>query len=193
MITPEDLDITDWPRVTQVLSATGISDFSKIRNADFYLQRGQDIHLICESIDKGESDWWSDGDLAGYANAYQLFKKETGFIPELIEHPVFNEVRKYRGTLDRTGRFPNRKRKAIVDIKSGVVADWTRLQTIAYANCLPNPEEFERYGLSLAGNGKYKLTAPFDNDLADRNYFFSLVNAVHGRSIYGKAESWEGE
>ncbi len=186
----QPLDIESWPRVTQVLSTTGISDFSKIRNGDFYLQRGQDIHMICESIDKDEPDYWSDGDLAGYAAAYQLFKQETGFVPDLIEHPVYNDVRKYKGRLDRTGRFPSRKLKALGDIKSGFVADWVRLQTAAYAACIPDAESYERFGLSLAGNGKYKLSF-FDNYIQDRNYFFALVSTVHGRSIYGKAESLE--
>lgn len=188
---PPEIDITEWPRVTQILQATGISDFSKIRNAEFYLERGQDIHMICESIDKGEPDYWSDGDLAGYARSYINFKTETGFVPELIEHPVYQEARKYKGTLDRTGRFPKHKFKALLDIKSGIVADWTRLQTAAYLACLPDPENYDRYGLSLGPNGKYKLTAPFDNFSSDRNYFYSLVATVHGRSIYGKAESLE--
>ncbi len=187
-----DIDITSWPRVTQILQATGISDFSKIRNADFYLERGQDVHMICESIDKGEPDYWSDGDLAGYAQSYINFKTETGFIPELIEHPVYHDLRKYKGTLDRIGRFPAFKQKALGDIKSGIVAGWTALQTAAYTATQAEPESFKRFGLSLSGTGKYKLTW-FDNYRGDINYFFSLVATVHGRSIYGKAEDWEGK
>ena len=188
-----NLDISNWPRVTAILQATGVSDFSGIRNAAFYLERGQDVHMICESIDKGEPDYWSEDDLAGYAAAYQKFKVDTGFVPDLIEHPVYNEQRQYKGTLDRTGKFPNRKLKAIVDIKSGIVADWVRLQTAAYLACLPEPDSYERFGLALGKDGKYKLTAPFDNFVADRNVFFSLVNTVHARTIYGKTESLEGE
>ncbi len=189
MSTPA-LDISAWPRVTAVLQATGITDFSKIPNGPFYLERGGDVHLLCEDIDRGNPDWWSDGDLAGYAAAYQLFKTETGFVPDLIEHPVYNEKRRYKGTLDRTGKFPSRKLKALGDIKSGFVADWVRLQTAAYLDCIPEPDSYERFGLSLSKTGKYKLTF-FDNYIQDRNYFHSLVNAIHGRSIYGGAVALE--
>lgn len=191
MSAPE-ISIESWPRVTQILQATGISDFSKIRNAEFYLERGQDVHLICADIDRGIPDYWSDSDLAGYAQAYLNFKAESGFVPDLIEHPVYNEIRKYRGTLDRTGRFPAFKGPNLLDIKSGIVADWTALQTAGYTATLPEPETFRRWGLSLAKTGKYKLTE-FKNYRSDVNYFYSLVATVHGRSIYGKAESWEGE
>lgn len=192
MIETPALEITDWPRVTRILEATGISDFSKIRNADFYLQRGQDVHMICESIDKGEPDYWSGTDLEGYAQSYINFKTETGFVPQLIEHPVYHDIWKYKGTLDRTGRFAAFTGPNLVDIKSGIVAEWTALQTAAYTGCLLEPETFRRWGLSLSKAGKFKLTE-FKNYRSDINYFYSLVAAVHGRSIYGKAEAWEGE
>jgi hypothetical protein len=188
----ENLDITAWPRVTQILQATGISDFSKIKNSEFYLERGSDVHLICQDIDKGVPDWWSDTDLAGYAQSYINFKAETGFIPDLIEHPVYHDIRKYKGTLDRTGRFAAFKGPNVVDIKSGIVAEWTALQTAGYTGCLTEPETYRRWGLSLSKTGKYKLTE-FKNYRSDINYFYSLVATVHGRSIYGKAEDWEGE
>lgn len=191
MSAPE-ISVENWPRVTQILQATGISNFSKIRNAEFYLERGQDVHLICADIDRGIPDYWSGSDLEGYAKAYILFKQESGFVPDLIEHPVYNDLRKYKGTLDRTGHFPAFKNKAIGDIKSGIVCAWVALQTAAYNACLPEPETYKRFGLSLAKNGKYKLTW-FENYRSDVNYFYSLVATVHGRSIYGKAESWEGE
>lgn len=185
-------EIKYFPRVTAILSATGLSDFSQIRNSEFYLERGSDIHLICADIDRGVPDYWSDSDLSGYASAWIEFKKQTGFQPDLIEEPVVNDIRRFRGTLDRTGTFPHIKNKILLDIKSGVIAKWVALQTAAYASCLPEPESFRRFGIALAGNGKYKLTE-FENYRSDSNYFFSLVATVHGRSIYGKAESWEGE
>jgi hypothetical protein len=181
-------DITQWPRVTKVLELTGISDFSKIRNAEFYLQRGGDIHMICESIDKGEPDYWSGSDLDGYAKAWIAFKAETLFVPDLIEHPVYHDLRRYKGTLDRTGKFPTAK-KVLIDIKSGICAEWVALQTAAYASCLPDPETYKRIGVSLSGNGKFKITE-FNNYRQDSNTFFSLVATVYGRELYGKASDF---
>jgi hypothetical protein len=177
-------DITQWPRVTKVLELTGISDFSKIRNAEFYLQRGGDIHMICESIDKGEPDYWSGSDLDGYAKAWIAFKAETLFVPDLIEHPVYHDLRRYKGTLDRTGKFPTAK-KVLIDIKSGIVADWTALQTGAYAATFVDGDEYERYGVSLSATGKWKMTQ-FKDYRTDSNFFFSLVASLYAKEHYGK-------
>src|SRR4026207_565083 len=67
---PPPLDISSWPRVTRILEATGVADYSKIPNAEFYLSRGKDVHMICEDIDKGMPDYWTGGELAGYADAW---------------------------------------------------------------------------------------------------------------------------
>lgn len=186
-------DIALWPHVTTILGATGIADFSKIRNADYYLQRGSDVHMVCESIDRGEPDYWTETDLEGYANAWKRFKDETCFTPELIEHPVYHEVRRYQGRLDRTGFFEGAERRCLLDMKSGIVADWVRLQTAAYSACLERPETIARYGLQLRKDGSYKLSQAFKDYRQDSNYFFSLVATVHGRTIYGRTEILEGE
>lgn len=186
-------DLNSWPRVTQILEATGIADYSRIPSSEIYLQRGADIHMMCESVDKGEPDYWTGTELEGYVRAYIRFKEETLFRPELIEHPVYNEVRRYRGTLDRLGKFGDGRDKVLIDIKSGIVAEWVRLQTAAYAACLDFPEKMLRYGLQLRRDGNYRLSEPFKDYRTDSNYFFSLVATIHGRSIYGKAEIMEGE
>ena len=190
---PPPLDISSWPRVTRILEATGVADYSKIPNAEFYLSRGKDVHMICEDIDKGMPDYWTGGELAGYADAWKRFKEETGFVCELIEYPAYHEVRRYKGTLDRTGRFANSKARILLDIKSGIVADWVRLQTAAYAACLEHPEAIVRHGLQLSKDGKFKLSEPFTDYRQDSNIFFSLVSTVHARTIYGKTEIMEGE
>jgi hypothetical protein len=190
---PPKIDISAWPRVTAILEATGIADYSKIPNAEFYLQRGSDVHMVCESIDRGEPDYWTGTDLEGYANAWKKFKDEAKFQAELIEHPVYHENRRYKGTLDRTGRFGNFRDRVLLDLKSGIVADWVKLQTAAYAACLDQPEGIIRYGLQLKKDGNYKLSEPFKDYRSDSNYFFSLVSTVHGRTIYGKTEILEGE
>jgi hypothetical protein len=178
------LDLSLWPRVTQILSATGVSDFSKIRNAEFYLQRGQDIHMITASIDANEPDYWTGTDLEGYAKAWINFRSETGFVPSLVEYPVYHEARQYKGTLDRTGKLPKYK-KVILDIKSGIVADWTALQLAAYESCLPDAGEYYRIGVSLSANGKFKISE-FADYRRDSQMFFALVASVHARREYGQ-------
>lgn len=190
---PPPLAIADWPRVTYILEATGVVDYSRIPNAEFYLSRGSDVHMIAADIDSELPDYWSDGDLAGYAAAWVKFKQETGFKPELIEHPVYHEGRRYKGTLDRLGKFGAGRDRVLLDIKSGIVADWVKLQTAAYAACLEKPETILRYGLQLKKDGNYKLSEPFKDYRTDSQYFFCLVSTLHGRTLYGKTEILECE
>jgi hypothetical protein len=188
MATAQPDDIQSWPRVTEILRATGIADFSGIRNAEFYLQRGSDVHMVCESIDKGESDYWTGTDMEGYAAAWKKFCLETDWRSELIEHSVSHPQRQYRGTLDRVGRFGESAHRVLLDIKSGIVADWVRLQTAAYAACLEDPASIHRCGLQLKKTGDYAVSPAFKDYRQDSNYFFSLVSTIHGRTIYGKTE-----
>jgi hypothetical protein len=179
--------VAAWPSVTWILAQTGIVDYSGIRNADYYLERGADVHLIAESISKGETEWWAEGELSGFGQAWKQFLADTGFKVEFSEYAVFHPVRRYRGTLDVVGHFPREKNtRTLIDIKSGIVADWTALQTAAYAACLPEPEKIRRIGLQLKANGSFRVTSEYLNYRIDSSYFFSLVNTVHGRSLYGK-------
>src|SRR2546430_413548 len=77
------------PSVTQVLSLSGISDVSRI--PPHILERaaaiGTAVHVACELLDQDDLDLDSvDPLLAGYVLAYQKFRAESGFAPELIEH-----------------------------------------------------------------------------------------------------------
>ncbi len=178
-----------WPRVTHILKATGVADFTKIPNAEYYLQRGTDVHMICDSVDRNEPDYWTGGDLEGYAAAWIKFKENSGFVPRLIEGQVYNVQRMYRGTLDRFGHFDDDPDdRVLLDIKSGIVADWVALQTAAYAACLDSPQTIRRFGLQLKKDGTYRLSPEFKDYRRDSNYFFALVATIHGRTLYGRTE-----
>ena len=207
MSQPEKPDTALWPSVTFILETTGIADFSQIPNGDLYKQRGSDIHMICESIDLGEPDYWSDGELAGYAQAWEAFRRDTDFRPVLIETRVAHEQRRYKGRLDRAGYFGSGMDLVVLDLKGGIVAEWVRLQTAAYAACLPDlkkydpqlpdtflhPEKSKRCGVQLRKDGRYTISAEYKDYRADSNYFFSLVATVHGRSLYGKTLIDDGD
>lgn len=179
--------IADWPRVTWILQAAGIADFSKIPNGEFYMQRGQDVHLICADIDSGIPDYWTGGDLEGYAKAWIAFKEDTGFRPSMIETPVNHPQRRYRGTLDRVGTFGDSPDRVLLDIKAGIVAAWVPLQTAAYAACLDEPAKIKRCGVQLKSNGRYVVSPEYKDYRTDSNTFFCLVASVHARGLYGKA------
>lgn len=185
---PQQPDTDSWPSVTGILKATGIADFSRLPNAELYLQRGSDVHMVCDSIDKEEPDYWTGTELEGYANAWKKFRLETEWRTLFIEARVLNPQRRYRGTLDRLGFFGQNTTRVLLDIKSGIVADWVKLQTAGYAACLEEPQTIQRCGVQLKKTGDYVLSAAYPDYRQDSNYFFSLVATVHGRTIYGKTE-----
>jgi hypothetical protein len=178
--------IATFPRVTWILETTGISDFAKIPNGDFYKQRGADVHMITADIDNGRPDYWTGGDLEGYAKAWIAFKQDTQFNPLLVESPVHHEQRQYRGTLDRVGTFGSSSDRILLDIKAGIVADWVPLQTAAYASCLPEPQKIKRCGVQLKKDGHYAVSPEYKDYRRDSNTFFCLVATVHARTVYGK-------
>src|SRR6185295_16150549 len=96
--TSTPLERESWPRVTQILQATGIADFSKIPNSEFYLQRGTDVHMVCADITQAIPDNWTGGELEKYAVAWEKFLEDTRFKPQMVEQSVFHEQRRYRGT-----------------------------------------------------------------------------------------------
>jgi hypothetical protein len=184
-LTPEQIE--KFPRVTEILKATGIADFAQIPNIEYYLQRGTDVHQICADIAQGGiPDYWTGSELEGYAVGFQSFLADTRFKPQLIEHSVHHPLRRYRGTMDYLGTFGDDPTLVLPDLKSGIVAEWVKLQTAAYASCLPNPEKIRRMGLQLKKNGTYALSPEYKDYRTDSQYFFSLVAAVHGRTLYGK-------
>lgn len=178
--------IATFPRVTWILEATGISDFSKIPNGDFYKQRGTDVHMATVDVDTAIPDYWTGTDLEGYVNAWKAFKEDTQFHPLLIESQVHHEQRQYRGTLDRVGTFGDSIDRVLLDIKAGIVADWVPLQTAAYAACLPEPQKIKRCGVQLKKDGRYVVSPEYKDYRSDSNTFFCLVATVHARTHYGK-------
>src|SRR6185369_17788774 len=78
------------PSVTQVLKTAGfINDQSYSEEGS---NRGAAVHKACEYLDRDELDWDSlHSTIRPYVKAYRRFKDQTGFLPELIEHQVYNE------------------------------------------------------------------------------------------------------
>lgn len=186
------MDSNSWPRVTQILAATGVADFSQIPNAEFYLQRGQDVHLACADINRGDvPDYWTGSEIEGFCVAWQSFLQETRFKPTHTEYSVVNPTHRYRGTLDDLGYFGDNTDRVLLDVKGGIVAEWVKLQTAAYAACLSDPHKIRRFGVQLSAKGKYAISPEYKDFRVDSQYFFALAATVHGRTLYGKAHLLE--
>ena len=166
------LDGKEIPSVTQILQGAGLVDYSMLDEAtrNFAMGRGSAVHLATELYDQNDLDMDSlDPCLLPYLSAWQQFRKDTGFKPNIIEGVVANILYEYAGTFDRTGFLNNQR--IIIDIKSNDIPWWTALQLAAYEKCLP--DYYARYAIALRKDGTYRLK-PFRNPLDWENFVAAL-------------------
>jgi len=106
----EDIHVYTWrgvilPSVTGILKDVGIIDTAWYNEAARL--RGSYVHLACALEDRGNLDWSTlDPVLVPYVEAWVRFKRESGFVPEIIETPMLNESYLYAGTPDVIGEMP---------------------------------------------------------------------------------------
>lgn len=161
------------PSITQVLALAGIVDFSFVAEdvRIHAMNRGKSVHWLLQLEDEGNLNYRTvPAALRGYRKGYKLWKERSGFVPLLVEKPMASTLG-YCGIPDRYGAFPL---NAVVEIKSGEVADWTRLQLAAQAVLIqPNlalARVIRRIGLSLFTDGRYKVRefpmSTFDSDIS---------------------------
>lgn len=150
------------PSVTQILARAGICDFSFVEEEIRVraMERGTSVHWLLQLEDEGALNYRQVPlRLRPYRKAWNDWKLASGFVPELIEHQFISHYG-YAGTIDRYGHFPNGS-KAVVDLKSGEVSDWVRLQTVGYAMRMhPNPimaSRIRRIAVALRANGTYSV------------------------------------
>jgi len=157
---------TELVSVTTVLKETRLVDYSMIPQ-DVLLnaaRRGTAVHEALALLDEEALDEETVGDeIRGYIQAYLRFKRESGFVPALIEHRDWNRTYRYAGTLDRTGTIGDDL--VVLDFKTGMVLPGHRLQLAAYAAFLDGPRRFRRMALQLNGDGSYRV-----HEFAQRDY-----------------------
>jgi hypothetical protein len=165
------------PSITQVLAAAGIVDFSFVEEdvRVHAMNRGKSVHWMLQLEDEGALNWrYVPLALRPYRKAYLTWKKNSGFIPSLIEKPLASALG-FCGIPDRWGRFRNGSMcGAVIELKTGAVADWSRYQMAAQCVLIqPNlalARTIRRVGLSLLATGEYKVRefpmAEFDADIA---------------------------
>lgn len=166
--------------VTQYLKLAGFVDDEWY--TDEGRKRGQAVHVAIHYLNENDLD---DSTLHSivrpYVAAYRKFVAETGFVPCLIEHRIYDDVYGYAGTLDVTGTWKLSDGLILPDYKTGAVADHVALQTAAYAACLVKPHR--RYALKLNQDGTYRLQEFKDPN--DIKIFRAIVATVNWRIAHG--------
>jgi hypothetical protein len=179
------------PSVTQVLALAGITDVSRI--PPHILQRAADIgtavHLACELLDQDDLDLDSvDSKIVGCVLAYQKFRSESGFVPELIEHRSVGICvgLQYGFCVDRMGYIEGQK--IVLDLKtSSKPYDSWAIQTMAYAlglDCF----EARRAAIRLAKDGSYQLIEHPDR-VHDAQIWESALAIAHWRLAHRDGEA----
>ena len=169
------------PGVTTILRKAGLSDdrffTEKAR------RRGKYIHAaILIYLQNDLAEECVPVEYKGYVDAFKRFMSETDCTPyiELCEVPQFSKVFRWAGTPDIICKLNDRD--VIIDVKTGVEAATTGVQTAAYALLCPVPV-VQRFGLYLKADGKYKLVEYKDRN--DIKIFNAALSLYHWRQDRG--------
>src|SRR3990167_1446721 len=163
----------ELPSITSLFKEFGLIEEARFYT-DYSRDKGHAAHACCHYFDEDDLDESTvDETIKPYLEAWKLFRKETGFVPSVIEKPMHVQSL-FAGTPDRFGTFPNGD-MTIVEIKSGQVHWTARLQTVAQGR-LFGPGPYERIVVQLKPNGAYKQTIyPLASYLKDLEDFEALI------------------
>jgi len=148
--------------VTQVLNNVGLVCYAGIPQAvlDHKAEIGTAAHEAAWFHDENDLDWDTlDPEVEPYVRAWERFRDETDFKPELIEHRGIATVNgyEYGFTLDRIGRFQGRPTLIELKCTANVELSWGP-QTSAY--CMAMRERYPmlfRLAVHLKKNATYSL------------------------------------
>lgn len=166
------------PSVTTILDAAGlVSQFSKDEEA---AHRGTQVHAFTADDDAHGVDLRKvPTHLRPFLRAWRQFRKDTGFVPSLIEQRIDCMEFGYSGRFDRLGSRRGQTLLTLLDIKtsiSGAVPDYARLQLAGYAFAYNPNQVFERMAVSLRPDSTYNVKIyPIASDRIDRAEWLGLV------------------
>ena len=184
------LDTVRLVSVTEVLERAGLVDYSFLppNIRDMALRRGSAVHQATAFDDEGDLDYdLLDTGLKGYVDGWRLFRQETGFTPDQIEHRGYHAQHLYAGTKDRRGTFPGKSSKYDLDIKCGKAQPWVWIQLAGYQAMEPEPRTKLPFCVELPGNGtwrEYQRPADWSFDLYF-NYFLSCLSVTRLQVMCG--------
>jgi hypothetical protein len=157
--------------VSDVLEEAGLKD--RVCGDDFYLWVGNATHKAIELYAKGTLDPATvDARIQPRLDAYLRFVRDTGFRMVESEKPYFNPSLGLACKPDLLGVFPNGE-ECLVEIKSGGIPRWAKLQVAGQDLTIGPPAHRKRYGLSV--RGPRPSIIPY-NDPDDFTIFTSALN-----------------
>ena len=153
------------PSVTQILKSVGLINFAGIPASVLNHKRdvGSAVHLATHYLDEDALDWSTvSEECEPYVRAYESFKRNSGFEPELIEYKSVAQVdgMRFGMIVDRTGVIGGKP--TLLELKTGEPSASWPVQLAGYKLGLGGVRQ--RVALQLTKKGKYKI-----HTFADRN------------------------
>lgn len=186
-----------YPSVTEVIPQALRPDFSCVPPEVLQIarERGTALHAAIDSHERNDSapaPKSSSTVLPGF-DAYQQFKKETGFRYEAGEFEVRSRIWRYVGHPDLLGWIG--AERVMIDIKyvaafGAAYREYTALQTIggygpAWLEGHPHAPIFKFYALWLRMDGTFRLV-PLEKRNAEMVFRACLVIAHEARKLKKK-------
>ena len=167
------------PGVNEILKAEGFVKY--FNNDEFYLKRGEYIHLACALLDRGKLDWKSLSDeLKPYVLGYQKFISDYNikYLQTEIEVLMSSKIWNFAGSPDRLPKLIKNK-ETLIDIKTGDYQKHYELTTAAYQIlCEENKYKVkQRWIVQLTQDANYKII-PCE-DKKSRSVFLAAVLSFH--------------
>ena len=122
------------PSVTQVIAGAGLCDFSFVEEdiRVHSMKRGESVHWMLQLEDEGALNYRKvPAGLRGYRKAYRTWKCQSGFNVLWIEKQFIesSDSRERLTGLELPGYGDvSHWNSAVLDFKTGEIADWTRYQ-----------------------------------------------------------------
>lgn len=177
--------MSDYPRVTEILQAVGIIDYSKVPldKLEFARTRGSAVHKACQLYDAGMLNMNSiDPRILPYLEGWKEYRKKSACEIICAEQPVFSHRFHYRGTLDRVIR--DKHGLAVIEIKTTYTLHKAAgLQLAAYQTAYREGNSttglLRRSAVLLQESGEFKIVEY--TEPGDFNVFLSALNIVNWR------------
>lgn len=170
----------EYNGVTRTLAAAGV--ISTFEVTQDILNRGDEVHRATQYYDEKDLDLRTlPKDRYGYLKAWRQFRKDNSFVPTLIEHYVENTQYMIRGKLDRFGMIAGIAAipEAVLEIASGHILPYKRLQLAAYGWCHDPTKVFRRIGVELRAHGTYNVVEfPVAEYFSDLHDFLACVRVA---------------
>jgi hypothetical protein len=175
-----------YHRDTRFWSPSGVFLDVRYVNDKYYTEesryRGSYVHHTTHLIDEKDTGIWKKihHEYLGFVEAYCEWKEVWRFKPRLIETPIYHPQYHYGVTPDREGLILDGD-EAIIELKTGTMPWWTKIQTAAQDMALhawdkDKRKTRRRIGVELKANGKFRAKE-FDDESDYQTWQGNLITS----------------